>query len=898
MNNPKGSIWRKWDLHLHTPSSYDYENKSKSNQEIIDTLKANNIAAVAITDHHVIDTTRIKELQALAKDEVTIFPGIELRSELGGSESIHFIGIFPEDCDIDDVWTKLQGPLEITPKNVTEKGDDKIYCDLKDAAEIIHKLGGLVSIHAGSKSNTVENITNALPHKEATKEDIVKSINIYEIGKVADVIDYEENVFPDIDEYIAMVICSDNHNIDDYKLKCNFWIKANPTFEGLRQITYEPQGRVRIQDEEPEQKTDYLVIDKVKYINQTDDKTFHDIQIELNSHLNSIIGGKSAGKSLLLYNIAKTIDPIQSNEKIKFCQLTDVLDRNSSHNFEVHWKDGQIDKLSDDTSEKRRNITYVPQMYINRLVEEKEEGSLNKLILDVLLQHDDFKSLHQITTERIRLNSNDINSSILELFAIIDSHRQTKEELSELGDKSAITIEVGKIKTAITKLKDKSGFTEEENRLYEDIIKEKDKKEKEIIRLKSLLENVNEFKVYLTELPASIAYDIQVKVDEIKENIFENEEAIKLIDKIHETIDRGLRESLEKNISSEFEIIKTYDKKLKKSKKELSDIEEKLKPYLIKFKNQDFLKTLQNALIEQSKLLVKISEHGKNLKKHKENYQKIKSKILEIYQSLYDCYISIVTILKEEKYKIITNDIELKAELSFNIYNFEKQFSEILDKRLNLNEISSLWNEKNEFVFSTNSHIAEIQKTFNKLLDGNVILRSGQSIKDATIKLLNDYFFIKYDLIHKNDTITQMSPGKRGLVLLQLIMHLSNAKHPILLDQPEDNLDNRTVFKELNDFVKKKKVERQIIMVTHNANLVVSTDAEEIIVANQDGQQVGRDNKEFKFEYISGALENSFENSSEQGILYQKGIKEHVCEILEGGEEAFKKRQEKYAFNH
>ncbi len=141
-----------------------------------------------------------------------------------------------------------------------------------------------------------------------------------------------------------------------------------------------------------------------------------------------------------------------------------------------------------------------------------------------------------------------------------------------------------------------------------------------------------------------------------------------------------------------------------------------------------------------------------------------------------------------------------------------------------------------------------------------------------------------------------MSPGKRGVVLLQLILHLSNASHPILIDQPEDNLDNRTIFNELNQFIKDKKIQRQIIIVTHNANLVVSTDSEEVIVANQQGQEQGKENKEFAFEYATGALEYSYKKFNEAGILYKMGIKEHVCDILEGGEDAFKRREIKYGF--
>lgn len=178
MNDHRGSIWRKWDLHFHTPSSFDYKDMSVTNDQIIERLKANEISVVVITDHHAIDNTRIINLRSKANNEVVILPGIELRSELGGSESIHFIGIFPEDSDIESIWTKLQGQLNLTTTDIIAKGDDKLYCVLKNASNLIHELGGIVSIHAGRKTNTIENITNALPYKEAIKEDIVELIDI------------------------------------------------------------------------------------------------------------------------------------------------------------------------------------------------------------------------------------------------------------------------------------------------------------------------------------------------------------------------------------------------------------------------------------------------------------------------------------------------------------------------------------------------------------------------------------------------------------------------------------------------------------------------------------------------------------------------------------------------
>ena len=143
-----------------------------------------------------------------------------------------------------------------------------------------------------------------------------------------------------------------------------------------------------------------------------------------------------------------------------------------------------------------------------------------------------------------------------------------------------------------------------------------------------------------------------------------------------------------------------------------------------------------------------------------------------------------------------------------------------------------------------------------------------------------------------NDFIDVMSPGKKALALLKILIDLDENTCPILIDQPEDDLDNRSIFNELIPFLRKKKVQRQIIVVTHNANVVLGGDAEEIIVANQDGQNAK--NKEYRFEYKSGAIEDIEKDREAKDILSKKTIQEHICEILEGGKEAFELRRKKY----
>ena len=262
----KGSEWRIWDLHLHTPSSYDYKDKSVTNEDIVNELAANGVSVVAITDHNTIDIERINELRHLGKSKgLYVLPGIELCSELGGSESVHFIGIFSDHADIESIWTKIQGQCNLTKADIESKGGhERICCEFVKTCELILSLGGIITVHAGNKSNSFESIKNKLLVKQELKQDLLSRFHpLLDVGKPEDAEGYRKFVFPDIKFSLPIIMCSDNHNIRDYQVKEKMWIKADPTFEGLKQIIYEPEERVRIQTTIPDDKNIYQVIEQV-----------------------------------------------------------------------------------------------------------------------------------------------------------------------------------------------------------------------------------------------------------------------------------------------------------------------------------------------------------------------------------------------------------------------------------------------------------------------------------------------------------------------------------------------------------------------------------------------------------------------------------------------------------
>jgi putative AbiEii toxin of type IV toxin-antitoxin system len=138
-----------------------------------------------------------------------------------------------------------------------------------------------------------------------------------------------------------------------------------------------------------------------------------------------------------------------------------------------------------------------------------------------------------------------------------------------------------------------------------------------------------------------------------------------------------------------------------------------------------------------------------------------------------------------------------------------------------------------------------------------------------------DHITIRYSIDYDGVDIRKLSPGTRGIVLLLLYLALDDADdRPLIIDQPEENLDPKSIFDELVGLFTESKSKRQVIMVTHNANLVVNTDADQIIVAEVGPHVAGQLPP---ITYTSGGLESEH-------------IRKAVCDILEGGEPAFKER--------
>jgi len=475
---------------------------------------------------------------------------------------------------------------------------------------------------------------------------------------------------------------------------------------------------------------------------------------------------------------------------------------------------------------------------------------------------------------------------------------EEKENLKGLGDKKAIKQAISSYEQSLKKLRDESRFTKDEESNYKALQVQKEQfqgqsktltKEKELLgKIKSVVNNMKD------DMLKSV---IEPHFSQIRSDYILDENSLKIIAQYARDLKDHLMGPLTKFSNEKFARLEAIDEEIKDCLERFADIKGKIKPYEEKLTNKAKFEKLSAELEKENQKLSAIDAKELEITALEKGHNN--DEIFQVYSELYKDYIAIVAELQQYSKIDAQNGIDLISEIQFNQTRFAQNFLAKISKKTSLNkQFGEMFVEdNNDFVFRTDQHVSDVRSIFSKLVevDGHVMLNRGFNLDDVVHALMDDNFYIEYDLKQGDDRLLQMSPGKRGIILFQLFLHLSNATTPILIDQPEDNLDNRTVYQELNNFIKRKKLDRQIIIVSHNSNLVVSTDSEEVIVANQHGENKEGENAEYRFEYVTGALENKFEDVTQKGILYQKGIRNHVCEILEGGEEAFKKREQKYA---
>ena len=942
-NDPRGSIWRKWDLHIHTKGTAKNDQFTSPDFDtfcltLFKKALEHNVAALGITDYFRVENykkvidyfSNIDEKTGFSDEErelikqILILPNVELRmlpvTDRGKLVNIHciFNPSFVDSLENDFfALIKHSGGIGkdylMNRKGFIDLGRS-LDSALEDEAAYKKGVGNFVVSHGDLKkllennSNFRENVIIVVSNSNndgvsgfqkhydlfedsdpGSLDGVRKSIYCisqavfsgnegdikYFMGKKKD---DEEVVKDKCGSLKPCIHGSDVHTeeklfVPDKDRYC--WIKSDLTFEGLKQIIYEPESgeRVKIGPVEPDQKDAYKVISKIRFSNTPNFPN----EIKFNRGLCSIIGSRSSGKSALLAYLAHAVDvelaekmitgPGEGDEyhwdKIKY----DAID------YSIEWNNGES---NDDSPGK---VVYIPQDYL--FAKSKDPEEIKEKIKPVLFQQlPDFKVKYAQAENSIKeVINRKVEDSVDKWFDYSNQLTSLNEKLRDLGNKEAINREKGEIETKISDLKKKNQFSDKEFKQYQKASADLSVLENKIEKITSQLlmfSDISEENNYFSGIEIQISPTLGNLPKELQDEIENslNATKVKILEGINEQVLK-YKNVIEKEITvaeSDKEKIQEQNKKIIEKYQENIELEgfiNKINEY------NDTLKAIEDLETEKKKIQSSLVSCVKIIKS---NLDKRKSIIEDLTANLQSADQSVFG--------------DIKFEIEFGVEKKIKQIESKLNTRLNTDFVQKSHVKLDDIRKQPGEFLSAIYSEEQKIIAGNDKMR----VATETLTLTEEIFFtaeMEGDRIGGFSEPT-MTAGKRALFAMKLILAESEDTWPLLVDQPEDDLDSRSIYDEVVPFLKKKKKERQIIMVSHNANLVIGADSEQVIVANRNGtDRKNADGKQFN--YLTGSLELCGDKDKDcKDTLLSQGIREHTCEILDGGKAAFEQRKNKY----
>jgi len=923
----RGSIWRRWDLHIHSPASFRHQFKFFSEEEkekyqndirekyISELEKISNISVIGITDYFSIEGYK-KVLEYKRKGRLQnfdlILPNIEFRlDKFVADKRLNYHVIFSDQIDADTIEKEFleelhikapnAEPRKLTTKNIEEigkilkehqenfqgKSDYIVGCENITVSldEIIKVLDDKKSIFAGKYILVLEeegwDSINWAGQGHLTRKTILaKSHGIFSsnqntrnwaLGKR----DLSPEQF--IREFGSLKPCihgSDAHSFDKLCKPAEdrfCWIKADPTFEGLKQIVYEPEERVRIQSENPEYRKNIYTLDSVKISNSriSDELSIEEQEIPLNRNLVAVTGGKGSGKTALLDLIANCFEDRcrrgrkEKEDRNSFVQR--IEDQKQDLEVKIEFIGEDIGEFSKKLTEERffqnTKITYLPQGKIEEYSGDRQK--LDKKIEEIIFSN------KKVIDGGYKQKFDGLKHDVDEITKQIDKINREIYELEEDTKEEIIAEIKGKKRIKEGELKDKEDKLKELTESMEKGIKEKIeglKKEETQLRIKhSRLESIkseldqlaSKLTEFLKDSNKTIS-DLNKELSDLGINL-----AIPRLD-FQPQLD-AIQKALELIPSKVGEVTKEIEKK-KEQLSQLSGIE---KTHAELLKEIESIKADINSLKEQLEQLEKKKGKIKSLESERTEKYKI---LLSKYWEWKEYYKEVIGVFSTGKSEIMSG-IDFKSNIYFDKDRFIEFGSDILDQRkINIDEIGKCAKILETAITENTLEklVGSLEEFIQKIFENKELLKKTRTSYDFYKWTFGDYFSLSTEIFFKGISLDKLSMGQKGTVLLKLF--LAEGDYPLIVDQPEESLDNKFIYDELVNAFREAKKKRQVLIATNNANLVVNTDAEQIIIAEFENN---------KIRYKLGTIEDL-------------KLREDIMPILEGGKEAFRRREEKY----
>ena len=970
---PRGSEWRRWDLHVHTPETL-LNNQYQDNNwdEFIKNINESSVHVIGITDYMLLDN--YKKLYSRRNEidsQKYILPNLEFRispeTKDGKGINLHLLINPDSDEHIEKIEEALSHLYEdfrgqkyyCTNSHLTKLGNGDLGKGVNLFKISITTFKNWYKEENWLKNNSIVAVANSnydgvsglkdSGFLEQRKDfyyfaDAIFSSNPKDVSFfMGKGVDPKATV---IKEYRSLKPCihgSDAHCFEkmfkpDNNRYC--WIKADPNFVGLKQAILEPE-RVFIGDIPPtldrvtKNKTKILEKLNITYVDEytgSQGEWFNNISIEFNPEMTAIIGNKGSGKTAIA-EITALLCNSRKEEDFVFLHRDKFRKKKLASNFKakLSWSDGTLTNeknigTSVDLNQEEL-VHFVPQRSFEKYCNDSDKdfiAEINNVVFSRMSTEAKlgFSNFEDLKNHRKK----EINAKKLELSISIQS---LNSEIKKLEEKNDINYK----KSIESSLKQKNLELTEHNKIkpkevlppadlntpdYQKLVADKASFDEEIQRIEEsklkTLKKITNLEI-IGEAISNLEVSIAEKIAKLRPQL--DEYNIELGSLFSYKINKSILSSKLKEFKDDLEKI---DKKLKKTEniEECGELIKKVNT--IKAKIDEFNKTNQGRLTEYQKYLQekeiwdakqKVLTEQKNQLEQSLNYigdfkssellndiKKKRKERLEITKKIFECLQDEVKIhadFKREIVSFIENYRESMKNYSVSIDSgifVENEFIKtFVDNYISSNvsspfkgiegtkkikEILDMCNAENwECVASV---LDEIQKEFDTANSDNKCFHNILK-KDKYNELFNclynlDFLQARYSLRLYGKSLEELSPGERGSLLLVFYLLLDARDIPLILDQPEDNLDNESVANILVPFIREAKKRRQIVIITHNANLAVVSDAEQIIRVKIDKQNNN------KFSFVSGSLESNIVND--------------VIDVLEGTRQSFNKRHDKY----
>ena len=746
------------------------------------------------------------------------------------------------------------------------------------------------------------------------------------------------------------IITSDAHKVEEVgRNAC--WIKAESTFEGLRQVLVESS---RISYDEPEvlqrlrRNPDKFILNLS--IKRTANATmpevwFDNVEMSLNPGLVAIIGNKGSGKSAIADILALCAD--STNEYLSFLtankfRMNKPYNRSRQIEANIQWFDKSysptktLDVDADTTQPER--VKYIPQNFLETICTTEEddtfEAELKSIIFQYLKLEDRYgkgsldEVIEYLTNEnskscdRIKDTITGLNERIISLEQMSDPNyratlqNQLKYKQDQLSNaQSAKPTEV--VKPDLTSDADTLQVKAVIDSLISEISKlqtEIQTKQSAIIQKKKDLQDLVAVKENLDRLDGQIEYSLSQLNNTLSKcnvdikTIFNVQYKPEILDGLITTVTSTVS-ALDKELTDE-----TYGLTIKLSQKNTALLEAQKKLSEPELKYQEYLKQKQAWETQIEEITGTVDKEG-SIKYYQAKIEYVEHRLQQDLKALCaERHLSVVQLMKKKsevlatyntlfapvvdfikKYSSELNGYPIEFDAAFSIRQFTDHFFDYVGQQVSgsfygkeagmarLNEsIESIVLSDIESIVTfperINDDLLFDKRDAQRTLAKNVTdqLRKGHTQQELYSYMYGmDYVVPFFQLKMNGKPLASLSPGERGSLLLLLYLFIDMDDKPLIIDQPEENLDNESVYKYLVSFIRQAKKKRQIIIVTHNPNLAVVCDADQVIRMNIDKQNKNT------VTFVSGAIENPI-------------INKHIVDVLEGTYPAFHNRDCKY----